>query len=157
MGIDIFEKRFTSDEVAAAAGCREGTLRQWRSRHGLLSETSTGGMEVKHFSLVDVCVVRAVQVLTTSGISTSDAIAAAVDEDMRYQITILLSEREPFSPPLFGFHLNQEEPPSCILFHPKQMADAMAVTKGVLIVFDATMIIDHVRKALKIPASGKGK
>ena len=49
MKMDIHEKQFTSDVVAKAAGCVEGTLRQWRNRHGFLSETLTGGMEVKYF------------------------------------------------------------------------------------------------------------
>lgn len=165
MQIDTNEKRFTSDEVAAAAGCREGTLRQWRSRHGLLGGTVEGGMEVKKFSLVDVCVVRAVQVMTAAGSSTSDAVAATIaDDEMRAQITILLSEKEPFST-LFGFRLldrnksarDKSSHVAVYMFQPEDLAEKMAQADGVLTVLDVMAVIKHVHKALKLPASRKSK
>lgn len=159
---DIHEKRFTSSEVAAAAGCREGTLRQWRFRHGLLG--GTGATDVK-YSLVDVCVVRAVQVLTTHGARISDAVPASrrspksdevlslVDDDLRAQITILLSDEKPFST-LFGFRLLEPDSKSVVaaayMFQPEDLPKMLAEAGGGMFILDVMAVIDHVRAAPNI-------
>lgn len=151
MSIDIEAPLFSISEVADAAGCLRVTLDAWRNRNHLFADTVTGTREKKRLSLTDACVARAVTMLTDAGINTADAIAVA-DDEMRAQIMILLSQPEPFST-YFGFHMgsrNKKDRLSCYLFGPDDLAKRMAKTNGVMIVFDVTVIIDHVRAALKI-------
>ncbi|MCP3408811.1 hypothetical protein [Bradyrhizobium sp. CCGB01] len=158
MSIDVEAKQFSISAVAAAAGCKRVTLDAWRNRNHLFADTVTGTKEEKSLSFTDACVARAVKVLTDARINTADAIAVA-DAEMRAQITILLSQREPFST-LFGFHIgssNKKDRAFCYMFAAEDFAALMAKTDGSMFVFDVTVIIDHVRKALKIPASSEGK
>ncbi len=163
MPVDIYEPLYSSDRLADAAGCREGTFRQWRSRHGLVADA-----DPKKFTLVDVCVVRAVQVMIASGVGATDAVAATLAEnELRLQIIALLSEGEtdkPFST-LFGFHTLSDTKPArgnssdvqlaIYYLEPKDIAEMIKKTKGIMIVLDVMAVIKHVLKALKIPASRK--
>ncbi|MCK1567479.1 MerR family transcriptional regulator [Bradyrhizobium sp. 173] len=146
MKIDTNEEVFTSDKVAAAAGCSEATLRQWRNRYAFLENTVTGGMEVKRFSLSDICVVRAIKVLTDYGLSARDAIylanhrmglrklfAALLSKSHRVQTLLSIrpgkSEHEAFEFSLFG---------------PEHFAEAMAHSGGIMTVFDLNVVVQHV-------------
>jgi len=157
MIIDVDERRFPISVVAEAAGCLRVTLDAWRNRNHLFAHTVTGTKEEKLLSLADACVARAVQVMTENGISTANAIDAA-DTLMRLQIKRLLCEPENTSS-LFGFHKGGRNKArvSFYFFRPKDFANIMAKTNGALNVFDITMIIDHVLKALKIEFLPKSK
>jgi hypothetical protein len=170
MSIDIEAKQFSIPAVAEAAGCPRTTLDAWRNRLHLFTDTVTGTKEEKLLSLTDACVARAVKVLTDTGINAADAVSVA-DDSMRDQIMTLLSDAvgamlpltiddeiaDP-SATLFGFHLAGPHRMYSYIFRPDEgFAEMMAKTGGVMIVSDVTVIIHHVLKALKIPASRKGK
>lgn len=146
MKIDTNEEVFTSDKVAAAAGCSEATLRQWRNRYGFLENTVTGGMEVKRFSLSDICVVRAIKVLTDYGLSARDAIylanhpmglrklfAALLSKSHRVQ-TLLSIRSGKRKNEMFEFNL----------FGPEHFHYEMERSGGIMTVFDLTVIAEHV-------------
>ncbi|MCC8936876.1 hypothetical protein H8A99_10355 [Bradyrhizobium sp. Arg68] len=154
MSDDIEAQQFSISEVADAAGCLRVTLDAWRNRNHLFADTVTGTREKKQLSFIDACVARAVKVLIDDArMNTADAIAVA-DAEMRLQIQLLLKPHEKFST-LFGIHKggrNQDDRLSCYIFDPDGFAEMMAKTNGVMIVFDVSAIIAHVRKALKIEA-----
>jgi hypothetical protein len=154
----IDAKQFSISAVAEAAGCPRVTLDAWRNRNHLFADTVTGTKEEKLLSLTDACVARAVKVLIDGGINTKDAVAVA-DSEMRAQIVILLSEPQPFAT-LFGYHIDirsKKARLSSYYFQPEDFAQAMARADGMMHVFDVTAIINHVLKALKIPASRERK
>ncbi|UQR61766.1 MerR family transcriptional regulator [Bradyrhizobium sp. C-145] len=146
MKIDTNEEVFTSDKVAAAAGCSEATLRQWRNRYEFLENTVTGGMEVKRFSLSDICVVRAIKVLTDYGLSARDAISLANHPmglrrlfaaflSKSHRVQTLLSIRSSKSKnKTFEFSL----------FGPEHFYYEMERSGGVMTVLDLTVIAEHV-------------
>ncbi|RUV27678.1 MULTISPECIES: MerR family transcriptional regulator [unclassified Mesorhizobium] len=73
------EKLFSAPQVCEAAGCKQVTLRAWRRRNGLFPETLTDRRQNHFFSLRDVCMVRAIVVLTHHGLAADDAIRFAQD------------------------------------------------------------------------------
>jgi prepilin-type processing-associated H-X9-DG protein len=155
MKMDIHEKQFTSDVVAKAAGCVEGTLRQWRNRHGFLSETFTGGMEVKYFSVLDVCVVRAVTVLARY-MPARHAIWFA-DGHVRLQLDRLL-QGKPKTSSRIGFFLRESGGEPTFSSDPGDTAEELlADTEGVIVLVDLnTAVIDRVFKVLKLGSPKRG-
>jgi prepilin-type processing-associated H-X9-DG protein len=149
MKMDIHEKQFTSDVVAKAAGCVEGTLRQWRNRHSFLSETLTGGMEVKYFSVLDICVVRAVTMLARY-MPARHAIWFA-DGHVRLQLDRLL-QGKPKTLSKIGFYLPEGGGEPKFSSNPGDTTDELLDdTEGVVVVVDLNAaIIDRVFKNLKL-------
>jgi hypothetical protein len=147
--MDINEKNFTSDIVAAAAGCSEGTLRQWRNRYGFLAETITGGMEVKYFSVLDACVVRAVTVLVRY-MPARDAIWF-VEHRVRLQIDRLL-QGKPKTSSKIGFYMPEGGGQPRLSNNPGDTTEELLDdTEGVMVVVDLNVaIVDRVLKALKL-------
>lgn len=146
MKIDANEEVFTSDKVAAAAGCSEATLRQWRNRYAFLENTVTGGMEVKRFSLSDICVVRAIKVLTDYGLSARDAIYLANDPmGLRKLFAALLSKSHRVQTLLsIRSGKSKNKTFEFSLFGPEHFAEAMAHSDGIMTVLDLTVIAEHV-------------
>ncbi|WP_189587323.1 MerR family transcriptional regulator [Mesorhizobium sp. M8A.F.Ca.ET.167.01.1.1] len=73
-------KQFSAPQVCEAAGCKQVTLRAWRRRNGLFPETQTDRRQNHFYSLTDVCIVRAIVVLTHHGLAAEDAIEFAQDQ-----------------------------------------------------------------------------
>jgi hypothetical protein len=74
--MDPAEKKFTTATLVAAAGCEIGTFHKWRLRNGLFPETrNTEGWN--RFSIIDICVVRIIVVLTAHRLSADTAVHVA--------------------------------------------------------------------------------
>jgi hypothetical protein len=161
MSIDYEAKQFDMETVAEAAGCPFPTLASWRLRGNLFKETVTGTKHSKFFSLTDVCIARAVKMLTDAGISTKDAINTVDHATVRLQIIALLSGEKVSS--VFGYHLNlagrdkKRRLDTYFLEPEDNLRDMLSKTSGVMIVVDLAAVISHVLDALKIPASREGK
>lgn len=71
--MDLDKKQFTTSVLSAVTGCEPMTFRTWRNRNGLFPEAA-GGRTWKRFSVLDLCVVRAIVVMTKQGVGAADAI-----------------------------------------------------------------------------------
>ncbi|GJD36779.1 hypothetical protein [Methylobacterium aerolatum] len=71
--MDPLEKTFTTSTLTEIAGCTADTFRTWRNRNGLFPETA-GKSGWKRFSLLDICLVRAVVLMTEQGILANHAV-----------------------------------------------------------------------------------
>lgn len=147
---EITDKRFKSAVVTAAAGCTEAALRQWRNRHEFLGGTVSGDMKEKKFSLLDVCVTRAVALMTAQGINAPGAIWIAQHPfgAGRALRALLLDDVE--NPPTLlavmpGDRAKNEEF-SFSPMRPDQFAAMLADSGGVMTVFDLNAINQHVLK-----------
>jgi hypothetical protein len=149
MPMDVNEKQFTSDIVANAAGCLEGTLRQWRNRYGFLSEGGSSSKETKYYSVVDACVVRAVTVLARY--MTASYAIWFVELSVRRQIVRLL-ERKANTPSTIGFYLPESGAEPVFSRDPGETAEELfADTEGVIVLVDLnTAVINRVFKSLKL-------
>jgi hypothetical protein len=147
MTLKTNEKRFTSDVVAKAGGCLEGTLRQWRNRYGFLGETITGGMEVKKYSVLDACLVRAVTVLARY-MPARSAIWFA-ETVLRSQLDRLLNKK-PKTSSKISFYLPESGSDPVFSHDPEDGAeDLLAGTEGVVVLVDLNeAVIARVSKAL---------
>jgi hypothetical protein len=74
--MDPSAKRFTTSTLVAAAGCEIGTFHKWRSRNGLFPET-IGAQGWNKFSIIDICIVRIIVVLTAHRLSADLAVDVA--------------------------------------------------------------------------------
>jgi hypothetical protein len=74
--VDAAEKRFNTSTLVAASGPEIGTFHKWRSRNGLFPETM-GAQGWNKFSLIDICVVRIIVVLTAHKLSADLAVNLA--------------------------------------------------------------------------------
>jgi hypothetical protein len=146
---DVYKKQFTSDVVAEAAGCLEGTLRQWRKRYGLLSEGISGGKETKYYSVLDACVVRAVTVLARY--MTASAAIWFAEGRVRSQINRLL-QGKPKASSRIGFFLPESGAEPWFSHDPGDTAEELlANTEGVVVLVDLnSAVINRVFKALKL-------
>jgi hypothetical protein len=149
MTVSMNEKQFTSEAVADAAGCLEGTLRQWRKRYGLLSGSTSTGKETKYYSVLDACVVRAVTVLARY-MTASYAIWFG-EVVIRKHIARLL-ERKPNTSPKIGFYLPESGADPVFSNDPGDTAEELFTsTEGVVVLVDLnTAVINRVFKALKL-------
>lgn len=161
---DFEEEQFSLSEAAEAAGCPRATLDAWRNRLKLFKGTVTGTKEEKRLSLIDVCVARAVKMLTDTGIdaktgiSAKDAVAAIDDTFVRAQFFMLLRGDEGTSS-VFGYHKGRDGKHrlQAHFFAPDNFPAVLRETGGTLIVVDLAAVITHVRAALRIPASREHK
>jgi len=155
MPMDVNEKQFTSDIVANAAGCLEGTLRQWRNRYGLLGQTVTGTKETKYYSALDVCVVRAVALLARY--MTASYAIWFVEGRVRNQMKALL-EGKTKTPSSIGFYLPESGADPVFSSDPGDTAEELlADTEGVIVLVDLnTAVIDRVFKVLKLGSPKRG-
>jgi hypothetical protein len=145
----VYEKQFTSDVVADAAGCLEATIRQWRKRHGLLGDSVTGGKETKYYSALDVCIVRAVAVLTRY--MPAHSAIWFVDNHVRSQIDRLLQGKRKTSSKI-GFYVPESGAEPWFSDNPGETAEELLVnTEGVMVLVDLnSAVINRVFKSLKL-------
>jgi hypothetical protein len=72
------EKRFLTSFLVVASGVNAATFHDWRGRLGLFpwsrNPGEKGGEGWNTFSILDVCIVRLIVVLTSNGISARDAV-----------------------------------------------------------------------------------
>jgi hypothetical protein len=155
MPVHVYEKRFTSDVVADAAGCLEATLRQWRRRHGFLRGSVTGGRETKYYSALDACVVRAVTVLTRY--MPAHSAIWFVDNRVHSQIDRLL-QGKPKTSSKIGFYLPESGADPVFSNEPGDTAEELlADTEGVMVLVDLnTAVINRVFKVLKLGSPKRG-
>ncbi|WFU21289.1 hypothetical protein QA649_24600 [Bradyrhizobium sp. CB1717] len=145
----MHDKRFTSAEVTAAAGCSEAALRQWRNRYNFLGGTVSGDMKVKKFSILDACVVRGVKLLTDCGVTAPIAIEIAHHPMMGVGV-LLRSHLEKMEniPALLvvkrGKTTSEVEQFTFALSNPNKLAAQIADSNGIMIVFDLKAINQHV-------------
>jgi DNA-binding transcriptional MerR regulator len=80
MSADPLAKTIDTLTASAIAGVEPATLRSWRNRVGFFPETRQPG-KIKHqfFSLLDVCKIRQVQVLTEHGLPVAHAVTFVQD------------------------------------------------------------------------------
>lgn len=145
----VHEKRFTSDVVANAAGCPEATIRQWRKRYALLGDSVTGGKETKYYSALDICIVRAVAVLTRY--MPAQSAIWFVENRLRSQIERLLQGKRKTSPK-FGFYVPESGAEPWFSDDPGDTAEELlANTEGVMVLVDLnTAVVNRVLKVLKL-------
>ena len=150
--MDPTHKRFTSSTLAEAAGCNQVTFRDWRRRLGLFPETRTeqpGGEGWNQFSVLDICVVRFIVVLTSHGLPAADAVLAA--DFCRRRVQDLLNGEAIGSYIGFFRHPNSSIP---LWINPADpevtVSDFMSATVGAISIFDLRKIIHAVTSALRI-------
>jgi hypothetical protein len=168
--MNLEDRLFTSSALTAAAGCEPMTFRTWRNRNGLFSELA-GDRKWKRFTIVEVCIVRAVAVMAAHGLAASYAIRFAQD-DLRFQFEQLLTGERDTS--LVGFFVGgtstedlvvftdadseakvakqseRPEPPCSFVFleDVASLAETMSRTKGILTIIDLKELAKHVLAAL---------
>jgi hypothetical protein len=154
MPIDYQAKQFDMDTVAKAAGCPSvQTLATWRNRGGLFKETVTGTKHSKFFSVIDVCIVRVVRLLTAEhGFSAQDAISLAPEFYLEFLMALEDGGNEPR---LVGLHKGSRDPNaqlSCYFLNAdRKLPDLLSATPGgVITIFDVRVIISDVMAALKL-------
>ena len=164
------DRTYTTSTLTAAAGCEPMTFRTWRNRNGLFLELA-GDRKWKRFTLVEVCIVRAVVVMTAHGLGVSYAIKFA-QTDLRFQFEQLLTGERDTS--LIGFFVGgtlsddlvvftdedgtaktamqseRPEPPCSFIFleDAASLAATMSNTKGILTIIDLKALTKHVLAAL---------
>jgi hypothetical protein len=90
--VDPDSKEYSPAALADVAGVAPVTFGQWRARHGLLKNTTV------RYSLVDICVVRAVAVLAMYSFKMDEVIAlvekgTTTTSSIRYLLHEILRER----------------------------------------------------------------
>lgn len=90
--MDIRARIYQTSTLVAVAGCKSVTLRAWRHRHNLFPETKDS-KGWNYFSIVDMCVLRAVVVMTEHGLSVDDAVWQA-DKWLRLNFMALLEDED---------------------------------------------------------------
>ncbi|TXN26162.1 hypothetical protein FV232_26280 [Methylobacterium sp. WL30] len=79
-------KQYTTSVLTRAAGCSPVTFRAWRNRNGLFPETKDD-QKWNRFSIIDICIVRAIVVITEFGVGAKEAIWSA-EEFLRSAIKV---------------------------------------------------------------------
>ncbi|MFB6448933.1 hypothetical protein [Bradyrhizobium tunisiense] len=147
------EKQFAIPLVANIVGCPRTTIDAWRNRLGLFKESVTKTKVEKKLTLTDVCVARAVKVLTDEGVKAEDAIMALDYGAVHTQLAGLWNG-EPISS-IYGYQLidkRREQDPwlKGYFFDPEDFRDMLSKAGGVMIVIDLASVVSHVRTALNI-------
>lgn len=164
--MDIDEKQFPMAVMAATTQVEPMTLRTWRNRNGLFASMS-GDRKWKRFSVLDICIVRSIMIMTQNGVSASDAIWFA-ETHLSWNIGAILSGEQVGS--LIAFHfggprdlkttamigadgtvsiLNDADTSNnrvafLMLRDDETVSSIMKRTSGFLHVVDLQCIIDHV-------------
>jgi hypothetical protein len=164
------DRSFTTSALTAAAGCEPMTFRTWRNRNGLFPEIA-GGRKWKRFTVVDVCIVRAIVAMTAHGLSASHAIGFAQD-NLRFEFERLLTGERDTS--LVGFFIggvqndeliafadaegnskvaktrDRPESPCSFIFleDGASLSETLSKTKGILTIIDLKAQAKHVLAAL---------
>lgn len=119
------DRSFTTSALTAAAGCEPMTFRTWRNRNGLFPETA-GDRKWKRFTVVDVCIVRAVAAMTAHGLGASHAINIAQD-NLRFEFERLLAGERDTS--LVGFFIGGLQNDELIVHSDDEVNSQIAKTK----------------------------
>src|SRR3954462_692781 len=147
-------KQFTTSALVQAAGCNPVTFRAWRNRNGLFPETA-GGQGWNRFSILDVCIVRTIVVLTEHGISARDAIWFAQDGHLG---TVLRSVIDDYGmSPIIGFGRapGEERPYFMTFLDPEEaVASLLDRARGIVTLLDLRLVVEHVCDGLGLSQSG---
>lgn len=146
------ERKFLTSTLVAAAGCKAVTFRAWRNRNGLFPETKDSG-GWNRFSVVDICIVRAVVVMTEHGIPADDAIWHA-EHIQRFAFPRILAGQawthlEGF---FAGALRTPDDPPDWVeprctfigMGPDDPVGPLLKKTKGIVTIVDLHPIVDHV-------------
>ncbi|MGU3538877.1 hypothetical protein [Methylobacterium sp. A54F] len=142
-------KQFTTATLTRVAVCEAVTLRAWRNRNGLFPETA-GSQGWNRFSLIDICVARAVVLMTTSGIAASDAIwfaegylrtpfQLAASNDLSDDLSGIVAFAPKRAPENASFQLYVK---------PEDLSDTLARFGGLVTLLDLHLIHAQVRAGL---------
>jgi hypothetical protein len=91
--MNIDEKKYLSSTATAVAGCKPVTFRAWRRRHDLFRSSDHEGEGWNRFSLLEVCILRLVVVLTKHAIPIRTALLIAQAEETKLP-QVLVGERD---------------------------------------------------------------
>ncbi|WP_192257041.1 hypothetical protein [Mesorhizobium silamurunense] len=178
------DRVFPAAKVCEAAGCKDVTFRAWRRRNGLFPEL-WGGRTVNHFSILDVCVVRLVVILTRHGLGADDAVAFVQGKDLLFGLELYLGrmlDEDDRGDEIVGFSFSEETPPDTKIllmegegtvvaardagptrityFHAGSgqatLSDTMKNNKCVATFLNVRAIVDHVLDKLGIAAPVEG-
>ncbi|ACB27146.1 MerR family transcriptional regulator [Methylobacterium radiotolerans] len=164
------DRSFTTSTLTAAAGCEPMTFRTWRNRNGLFPEVA-GGRNWKRFTVVDVCIVRAITVMTGHGLNTGNVVSFAQDHLRRRFDLLLIGET---TSDLVGFfaggsktgekvaYVDEDgtakvalakdlpEPKTSFVFlnDDARLAETLASTKGIITIIDLKALAQQVLDAL---------
>lgn len=170
--MNVTDRKFLTSTLVAVAGCKAVTFRAWRNRNGLFPETKDAG-GWNYFSIVDLCLVRAIVVMTNQGLPADDAIWFA-QTALRIDFKgILEGTKKQFYVAFFKGGVENDEPvlivkddghldfregpdpnyvePRCTFincFETDTLASVLSRTKGVATVIDLMSIAEHVIKEL---------
>lgn len=149
--MDSTEKKFTTSTLVAAAGCEVGTFQKWRSRNGLFPET-LGGTGWSKFSIIDICLVRLIVILTEQGVSASAAVWFAREPAAWLHFDRLLNAAEREAERFIGFRRGDEtsdKRESFIVIGDREpVAEVMNETLGALLIVDLESVIGQVLRAI---------
>ncbi|ESX91793.1 hypothetical protein [Mesorhizobium sp. LNJC403B00] len=174
------DRIFPAAKVCVVAGCKDVTFRAWRRRNGLFPEL-WGGRTVNHFSILDICMVRLVVVLTRHGLGADDAVAFVQGKDLLFGLKLYLSGMldDSRGEEIVGFSFSEETtadtkvmlmegegtivaagdvpPPRITYFHEgagqATLSEAMKNNRGVATFLSVRAIVDHVLDRLGVIAS----
>lgn len=166
--MDIRARIHQTSTLVAVAGCKSVTFRAWRHRHNLFPETKDA-KGWNYFSIIDMCVLRAVVVMTEHGLAVDDAVWHA-DKWLRLNFAALLEDRD--TSYLHGFmrgssalseptvfvdettgqvstsapdHWPREASASFIAIGPEESVGAiLAKARGAITIFDLRAVTTHV-------------
>lgn len=169
----VTDRKFLTSTLVAVAGCKAVTFRAWRNRNGLFPDTKESG-GWNHFSIVDICLVRAIVMMTNHGLPADDAIWFAQTTLRQDFKRILDGTSEQFYVAFFKGGVNRAEPvlivkddghldfregadpdfvePRCTFINcagADKLADILARTKGIATVIDLMSIAEHVISELR--------
>jgi hypothetical protein len=154
--MDLHARQFTSSTLVKAAGCEQVTLRAWRNRNGLFPELGSG-TGWHRFSFLDICIVRAVTLLTTSGIRVPDAVWFA-NTHLGIWFEDVLSEREDVSS-IIGFYngpvAGSDDHVFFVFLRPSDtIAEVVAKSASIITILDLEAITRHVLSVLEELSAG---
>jgi len=167
--MDWRERKHLTSTLVAVAGCKAVTFRAWRNRNGLFPETQEAS-GWNRFSVIDICVARAVVVMTEHGFPADEAVKEA-DKWYRLYFSDLLSGSDVFRWQGYvkGGLAENDEPTTYVdtetgvvsterpahwtgkvassfmsIGSDQTVADLMSRTKGLITVIDLRSIVAHV-------------
>lgn len=72
--MEATDREFTAGAAAMAVGIKRATLSRWRERHNVLADAERGRSWAR-YSLVEICTLKLVQLLTFHGVPLNRAIS----------------------------------------------------------------------------------
>lgn len=150
--MDFEARKFQTSTAVAAAGCKAVTLRAWRNRNNLFPETKEN-RAWNYFSIVDICIIRSIVVMTEHGIPADDAVWHAEHIQRMNFREILKGAATPHLAGFFpGAIRGDDDPldwiePRCTFIaigSDDAAGPLLNRTKGIITIVDLYPIIEHV-------------